>query len=749
MLKSIEKLPLLAVFVPLLLMLQGCSGEGGSASLERNWLRLGGQVAGGRWTSAPIPEQGLELEFGPDELAAWSFEGTSTPLIEEGAVRFTCERGGRLESAAGLELDTALIDDVTITLDGGDARGTLFHLEWTDERGRTRRKAVVDKVAGMQTFLVSLRNHAHWTGRVSRVALIPGVGGERADIRIQSLRFSGRLARLAQEGQGQGEVFHAGQFRSALFGGVPSTYTLPIEVPEAARLHLGLGLLGEARSARFELRATGADGVHTLLERSITREQGWQDLTVSLEQLAGQRVELSFSAHAEGEQALAIACWSDPILRWGKVQQPNVFIYLADTVRADHLQPYGYGQAETPALVELAERGVLFEACIAQSNWTKSSVASMMTSTYVGRHGVPHSQLKIPEDVTTLAESFRARGYRTASFVTNRLVAHVTGLERGFSTLYDTSWVPHDTIDPQRSLPEGTLPWIESHSQEPLFVYVHTAEPHDPYDPPQEFRRPSAYSGVVDGENFVELAQTAEELEHAISLYDGELQHMDHALGSFVRGLEQLGLFRSSYFVFTSDHGESFREHGEWRHRRGLYEHQVAIPLIFHLPDERWAGTRRSDPVRSIDIMPTLLRAIDARPPESLQGEDLFGERGARGGFPEPGVLSEASRSNGGTELREWSYRTARWKVILIEEGAELRVLVYDLREDPHESSALSGPHTQPVLAIIDALRRRRSDHSLRAKGSTGGLRDLGYLEELDKLGYLGDGLGDGPGDGE
>ena len=64
----------------------------------------------------------------------------------------------------------------------------------------------------------------------------------------------------------------------------------------------------------------------------------------------------------------------------------NVVLVMADTLRADHLDAYGYGRATAPFLKQIAERGVVFERAVAQRTNTKPSIATLMTGVYPPTH---------------------------------------------------------------------------------------------------------------------------------------------------------------------------------------------------------------------------------------------------------------------------------------------------------------------------------------------------------------------------
>ena len=61
-------------------------------------------------------------------------------------------------------------------------------------------------------------------------------------------------------------------------------------------------------------------------------------------------------------------------------RRPNVIIYLIDTLRSDHLGCYGYKKPITPNIDRLRRDSVLFANFTAQSSWTKTSTASILTS---------------------------------------------------------------------------------------------------------------------------------------------------------------------------------------------------------------------------------------------------------------------------------------------------------------------------------------------------------------------------------
>jgi hypothetical protein len=112
-------------------------------------------------------------------------------------------------------------------------------------------------------------------------------------------------------------------------------------------------------------------------------------------------------------------------------RRPHVFVYLVDTLRADHLGCYGYRKPVSAQVDAFAKEATLFDA-VAPSSWTKASVASLLT----GRSPIVHraqdrGDTLVPE-LVTLPELLGAAGYRTYALYANTWVSETFGLVRGF-----------------------------------------------------------------------------------------------------------------------------------------------------------------------------------------------------------------------------------------------------------------------------------------------------------------------------
>ena len=91
-----------------------------------------------------------------------------------------------------------------------------------------------------------------------------------------------------------------------------------------------------------------------------------------------------------------------------------------------------YQKPVSPHIDAFAQDATLFENAIAQSSWTKASVASLFTGLTPTVHGIHGREDRLSDKAVTLAETLRAEGYRTAAFMTNTSVGEAFGFGQGF-----------------------------------------------------------------------------------------------------------------------------------------------------------------------------------------------------------------------------------------------------------------------------------------------------------------------------
>src|SRR5262249_310461 len=252
----------------------------------------------------------------------------------------------------------------------------------------------------------------------------------------------------------------------------------------------------------------------------------------------------------------------------------SVLLYVVDTLRADHLGCYGYGRPTSPHIDAFARQATLFAHTAAQWSWTRPAVGSILTGRYPPAHGATTLRRGLRFDVPTLAELLRARGYRTAAFVTNVNVAPQWGFQRGFD-LY--RYLPEDehtaAVHVRSDILNGqAVDWLTEHGDQPFFLYVHATDPHAPYTPPPPFAERLADPGVAVAPERVDALLSAfrergelpsdDEVRALAARYDGEIAFTDQNFGRLIGELARLGLDRRTLVILVADHGEEFADHG-------------------------------------------------------------------------------------------------------------------------------------------------------------------------------------------
>jgi arylsulfatase A-like enzyme len=426
---------------------------------------------------------------------------------------------------------------------------------------------------------------------------------------------------------------------------------------------------------------------------------------------------------------VALACTPEPHTEG----RPHVFLITVDTLRADRLSAYGYDKETSPNLEDFAKDAILFENAVSQAPHTIPSLLQIMTSRY-------DEGTSVETDRNTLAEMLRAAGYQTVAVVDNPILEvsrDSNGLSRGFQRYYRNGPLYKGNAGAQHAKTKTPADAITAQAKrvleqldrsEPIFMWLHYFDPHDPYMPPYSedidaltWARDTAYTGDIRRTFLFSAGRKPDpdfdELDRQtlLDLYDAEIKYWDQSFGELIDHLKSQGLYEQSLIVVTSDHGEAFGEHGRWTHGYSLYDCETHVPLLVRPPGGVW-GRRVSDPAQAIDVVPTVLSFSQAEPSGPLHGRNLM----------------EPSAEPAYSFWRDWkAVRTDRWK--LIQEADQ--VMLFDIQKDPNEQTNVADQEREVVRELVAAQKQRLSsigDESAR-------LRELSEqsIELLKAIGYV------------
>ncbi len=431
----------------------------------------------------------------------------------------------------------------------------------------------------------------------------------------------------------------------------------------------------------------------------------------------------------------------------------NVVLISIDTLRSDHLSCYGYYRKTTPHIDKIAEKGIIFKNVFAPSSWTAPSIASLFTSVYPINHGVisgirykKNKTLYVQEifsdKLITLAEILKAHGFTTFGVSSNYHLSKKFGFARGFDYFYSPPCLPADDVN------DVVYSWENKiKKSDKFFLWIHYFDPHSPYHP----RLPwidNYTSKSLTKKLKLYLYKTWESIEQLIpmfkkyprimsnftALYDSEINYVDSFLGELIQKLE---LEKNTLIIITADHGEEFTEHGFIGHGKNIYKETIRVPLIIKLP---YSNRKKivEKQVSLVDVMPTILEALNINFPKQILGESLL-ERGVPS-FWLNKLLSGRNTSNSNfseldTERTLKSIITPKWKYIY--NYRDKTDELYNIKIDPLELNNLTDkePEKQNQLKsqlfewVSNSKKYGTEKYSFKLlKQEEDSLKALGYI---------------------
>jgi arylsulfatase A-like enzyme len=412
---------------------------------------------------------------------------------------------------------------------------------------------------------------------------------------------------------------------------------------------------------------------------------------------------------------------------------------MVDTLRADHMPNYGYKYNTTPNLQKLSKKAVLFKRVIAPSSWTKTSMASIMTSQNPSQHGVRGINDVLPDDLITITEGLSGHGYQTVGVNTNPWLEPKFGFHAGFDIYESIPFVRNNLerefCDAWRVNQKAMELLAQCSQDKPVFLYLHYMDVHRPYRP-----KPPYFSGgplTIPGHGTI----SNEELDYRyarkglrgpmvqkriIELYDGEIRTIDAALEELLDDLGKKPGFENTIFVITSDHGEAFNEHGKILHGNSLYPEVYEVPMIFFWPGGLSGGQEIDVQVSSIDIAPTLFKLAELPVPKSFHGEALLPMK--RGSIKERIALSAVGLNDAIPNLDYIAVVSSEY--LYIREKINNKIEFYDLQSDPRAHNNLGPSH--PKVAFYAKFEGSSINHTIEQAEL-----DQKTIEKLKSFGYL------------
>lgn len=196
---------------------------------------------------------------------------------------------------------------------------------------------------------------------------------------------------------------------------------------------------------------------------------------------------------------------------------------------------------------------------------------------------------------------------------------------------------------------------------------------------------------------------------HRLRVYAAMVRALDRSVGRIMDGLQSAGLAENTLIVFSSDNGgagyiglpEVNQPYRGWKIT--LFEGGIRVPLFLNWPAQIKPGTRISDPVAHIDVMPTMAAAAGATLAENVEidGQNLL---------PSATGTGTVVRPDNAIFWQSGHYRVVRagdWKLQV--DGRQNKAWLFDLATDPTEQKNLATSRPDQVTRLTGMLDRHQS----------------------------------------
>jgi N-sulfoglucosamine sulfohydrolase len=382
-----------------------------------------------------------------------------------------------------------------------------------------------------------------------------------------------------------------------------------------------------------------------------------------------------------------------------------------------HLGAYGQTTVPSPNLDRLAAAGVRFSNSFCTAPQCSPSRSALYTGRYPhanGMLGLAHAPFnwRLHEEEVHLAALLRAAGYTTALAG----IQHVAPLtadavqELGFM-----QWLPAHSA---RDVADHVLGFLDDAPTEPFFLNIGFTEPHR-----EGGGYPQAPSDRSRGVSVPPYLPQTPEAEAEFADLQGVIGAMDAAVGRIWAKLEEQGLMKNTWLIFTTDHGLAMP-----RAKCTLYDPGIETALIMLAPALGLHGGRVFEElISNVDLVPTIADTLHLSPPPDLQGQSFARLLVGEAYTPRLEVFAEKTFHTAYEPQR--AIRTPRYKLIWNVEASIVNVPadvmhspiypqmideitqerppfeLYDLMLDPLEQDNCVGDSA--YAAIFDDLRGR------------------------------------------
>ena len=299
---------------------------------------------------------------------------------------------------------------------------------------------------------------------------------------------------------------------------------------------------------------------------------------------------------------------------------PNVILVVLESVAARWTSLGNARYQTTPTLTAETGHALVYDNFYAHIGRSSNSLAAILLSTYPKLDFQDVTE-EYPELAgTSLASTFRERGYRT-SFVTSSDLSWAGWdsfiAARGFERVRDyhdltcgepvSSWGVED-----RCMVDDMVQLVHEPHDRPFFVMAWSQQTHHPYEPSPGTRQLSLLREPVP-------------YQYDVDRYLNVLHETDAQLARLFAAVREEGLADNTLIVITGDHGQAFGyPHDSYAQGRTIYEEDVNVPLMLWFPPRFQTAVRQGVIGSHIDLAPTIAEVAGLPPAPDWRGRSLL-----------------------------------------------------------------------------------------------------------------------------
>lgn len=443
-----------------------------------------------------------------------------------------------------------------------------------------------------------------------------------------------------------------------------------------------------------------------------------------------------------------------PLLSISCAEKEQNFVFiLVDDLGWTDLGYSGSTFYETPNIDALSQESIQFSHAYSSGSVCSPSRAAIMTGKHPARINItdwipgnapsnrkllgPEDLGELPLEETTIAESFRANGYKTffagkwhlgndgyfpedQGFAINKGGHHAGSPPGGYYTPYKN---PKLSDGPEGEyltdrLTNESINFLDTVGQKPFFLFLSYYSVHTPIQPNKRYidkfekklarleNNPTSYRDEGMGVTTLNQRNAA---------YASMLFALDKNIGHLISTLKEKGLYDNTTLVFTSDNG-GLSTLSKQRKQRAptatlplragkgwLYEGGIRIPLL--IKPSNYTGEARicAEPVIGHDFYPTFLSLAGITTRSStLDGVDLSPILNESKALDRKELFWHYPHYHGSGWTPGAAFLKGDWKLIEFYESGTFEL--YNLADDLSETNDLSLKYPDKVVALQNRL---------------------------------------------